>query len=96
MTAVSEVVKPIGLFLTFGDKPGINYQSLFMFRRDHVDDRRPVEGDKVKISGVPTGKSSLVIRTVTAEIPKRDMAWQHQEQSQEMHNKLLLRFLGLA
>jgi hypothetical protein len=43
MTAVPEVVKAIGLLATFGDKTGIDYQSLLMFRRDYPGDRRLVE-----------------------------------------------------
>jgi hypothetical protein len=54
MTTVPEGVKAIGLLPTFGDKTGINDSGLCMFRRDHVEDRRLGEGDKVDIAGVPT------------------------------------------
>src|SRR5205085_4341295 len=64
MTAVPEAVEAIGLLTTFGYKTGIDHQCLFMFRRDHLDDRRLVEEDKVKVPSVPTGKGSLVIRGI--------------------------------
>src|SRR6266702_5479807 len=55
MTAVPEAVKAIGLLPTFGYETGIDHQGLFMLRRNHRSDRRLVERDKVKVSGVPTG-----------------------------------------
>jgi hypothetical protein len=64
MPAVPEAVKARGLLPTFGNDTGINHQSLFMVRRDHLDDGRLIERDKVKVSGVPTCKSPLVLRTV--------------------------------
>jgi hypothetical protein len=96
MTTDPEAVQARGLLATFGDKTGIDHQGLLMGRRDHADDRRLVERDKGKVSRVPTGKGPLVIRTVTAQIPTRGMAWEHKQQSQQMRQKLLLRFLGLA
>src|SRR5919202_1181314 len=66
MAAVPEAVEAIGLLPIFGDETGINDQGLFMRRRKHRSDRRLVERDKVKVSGVPTGKGSLVIRAVAA------------------------------
>ncbi len=67
-----------------------------MRRRKHRSDRHLVERDKVKVSGVPTGKGSLVIRAVAAQIAKRGMTWKHKQKAQQMRNKLLLRFLGLV
>jgi hypothetical protein len=67
-----------------------------MFRRDDVDDRRLVEGDKVKIAGVPTGKGPCMLHTVAAEMPKRRVAWEPKQQSHQMCQKRLLRFLGVA
>ena len=96
MTAVPEAVKAIGLLATFGDKTGIDPQGLLMCRRDDAEDRRLVEGDKVKVSGVPPCKSPFVLRTVAAEIAKCSVAWEHQQKSQQMCQKLLLRLLGLA
>lgn len=96
MTAVPEAVKALGLFATFGDKTGIDHQGLLMCRRDDAKDRRRVEGDKVKVSGVPPCKGPLVLRTVAAQIPKRRMAWEHKQQSQQVRQKLLLRLLGFA
>src|SRR4029453_6122065 len=96
MAAIPEAVEAIGLLATFGHETGINYQGLFMLRRYYLSDRRFVERDKVKVSGVPTGKGSLVIRAVAAQIPKRSMTGEHKQKSQQMRNKLLLRFLGLA
>src|SRR5262245_35799499 len=64
MTTVPEAVKAIGLLPALGDKTGINDQGLGMCSRDHLDDRRLVEGDKVKVSGVPTCQGLFVIRTV--------------------------------
>src|SRR5262245_57576810 len=61
MTAVPAAVKAIGLLATFGYKTGLDSQGLRMFRRDHPGDRRLVEGDKVKVSGVPTCTGPLVI-----------------------------------
>jgi hypothetical protein len=54
MTAVPEAVQAIGLPPTFGNETGINHQRLFMVRRDHLDDGRLIERDKVNVSGVPT------------------------------------------
>ncbi len=67
-----------------------------MLRRNHRSDRHLVERDKVKVSGVPTGKGSLVIRAVAAQIAQRGMTWQQKQKAQQMRNKLLLRFLGLV
>jgi hypothetical protein len=73
MAAVPEAVEAIGLLPTFGYETGVNDQGLFMLRRNHLSDRRLVERDKVKVSGVPPGKGSLVIRAVAAQIPKCGM-----------------------
>jgi hypothetical protein len=67
-----------------------------MRRRKHRSDRRLVERDKVKVSGVPTGQGSLMLRAVAAQIPQRGVTWEHQQKSQQMRHKLLLWFLGLA
>ena len=96
MPPVPDAVEARGLLPTFGDNTGIDDQGLCMCRGDHVEDRRLVEGDKVNVSGVPTGKGSFVIRTVAAEISKRRMAWEQQQQSPQMGQKLLLRLRGLA
>ena len=93
MTPVPEAVKAIGLLPTFSDKTGIEDQGLFMVRRDHLDNRRLVEGDKVKVSGVPPCKGPFVVRTVAAQIPKRRVAWEHQQKSVGCARNLCCGFL---
>jgi hypothetical protein len=74
MPAVPEAVQARGLLATLRNKTGIDHQGLLMGRRDYSDDRRLVEGDQVKVSGVPTCKGPLVIRTVAAQIAQGGMA----------------------
>ncbi len=61
MPTVPAAVEAIGLLPTFGDNTGIDDQGLCMCRGDHVEDRRLVEGDKVNVSGVPTGKGGSTL-----------------------------------
>jgi hypothetical protein len=96
MPPVPAAVQARGRLPTFGDNTGIDDQGLVRFWRDYVEDRRLVEGDKVKVSGVPTCQGPVVLRTVAAQMPTRGVAWEHKQQSQQMRHKLLLRLLGLA
>jgi len=96
MPPMPEAVAALGLLPTFGDQTGIADPGLCMVRRDHVADRRLVEGDKGKVSGVPPGKGPCVIRPVAAEIAQCRVAWEHQPKSQQMCQKLLVRLLGVA
>jgi hypothetical protein len=58
MAAMPAAVEARGLLATFGHETGINHQGLCMLRRYPLRDRRLVERDKGKVSGVPTGKGS--------------------------------------
>jgi hypothetical protein len=81
MAAVSEAIQAIRLFATFGHTTGIDHQGLLMGHGDHLRDRGLVGGDKIKASGVPTGKRVFMIGTVTAQIVKGCMARERQQES---------------
>jgi hypothetical protein len=66
-----------------------------MLRGDDVGDRAFVERDLVKGAAVPPRKGLFVIGTVTAQIAKGGVSREHEQQSQQMGDKLVLRFLGL-
>ena len=51
---------------------------------------------KSKSLAYQRAKVPLVRRAVAAQIPKRGMTWEHKKKSQQMRNKLLLRFLGVG
>jgi len=82
------------MFTTFRHETGIHHQGLFMGYGDHLSDRGLVEGDKITVFGVPTGKRLFLIGTVAAEMAKGRVAWEHEQESQEMPEKFLLGFLG--
>ena len=96
LAAVPEAFKAIGVGAAFGDKAGIDNESLLMVGRNHLGNRCFVECDKVKVSVVPPRKAAFVIRTVAAEITKRGMAGKHQQKSQQVDDEFALWLLGLG
>jgi hypothetical protein len=67
-----------------------------MSRRDHLGARRFVERNEIKVFAVPADKGVLMIGALAAEIAKRRLAWEHQEQPTQIPEKLLLRFLDVG
>jgi hypothetical protein len=95
MVAVPKAIQAIRVCAAFGYKAGIDHQSLFMGLGDHWSDRGFVKRDKVKASGIPPRKRFFMIGTVAAQIAKGCMSRKHQQESQEMGEEFLLRFLGV-
>src|SRR5688572_27729356 len=95
MAAVPETIEAIGVLATFGDEAGIDDQSLLMFGGHHLGDGGLVERHPIKGGVIPPGQGPLVIRAVAAHIAKGGLSREHEQESQQMGNKLALRFLGL-
>src|SRR5688572_10540987 len=70
-------------------------QGLLMFRRDHLGDGSLIKRHPVKGGIVPPRKGPLVIWAVAAHIAKGSVSRKHEQESQQMGDKLALWFLGL-
>src|ERR687896_1188347 len=95
VAAVPKATQAIGVLATFGHEAGVRDQGLLMLRGDDIGDRAFVERDPVKGAAVPPRKGLFVIGTVTAQIAKGGVSRAHEQQFQQMGDKLVLRFLGL-
>src|ERR671915_429459 len=66
-----------------------------MVRGDDLGNGSLIERHPVKGDVIPPGKGPLVIRTVATHVAKGGVSRKHEQESQQMGDKLALWFLGL-
>jgi hypothetical protein len=97
-TAVGAVPEPsatMGPLPACGDTTRVDGQDVLVAGHDNLDKGSPVEADEITVALTPSSQGCLMVRTLTTQLTKRHAAWQHQQQTPHVTQKLLWRFLCL-